>query len=150
VTATAIAFHGRGDLANTTVTGNLFKATAAGANGTALVNVRNLLFGGFNAGDGNLSTAGLGNAFYAAGPLTNTRVYRNNFTASQYGILLDSAKGLFVGFLNTPTTGNIVQYNQVGLFTIGDCTGTGVMNTTWFNNVRKVANAARVAISPAP
>lgn len=150
VTATAIAFHGRGDLSNTTVTGNLFKATAAGANGTALVNVRNLLFGGFNAGDGNLSTAGLGNAFYAAGPLTNTRVYRNNFTASQYGILLDSAKGLFVGFLNTPTTGNIVQYNQVGLFTIGDCTGTGVMNTTWFNNVRKVANAARVAISPTP
>ncbi|MFM8735168.1 MAG: beta strand repeat-containing protein [Pirellulales bacterium] len=150
VTATTIGFHARGDLVNTIVTGNLFKATAAGGNAATLVNVTNLLFGGFNAGDGNLCTAGLGNGLYAAGPMTNTRVYRNNFTASQYGILLDSAKNMFVGFLNTPTTGNIVQYNQVGLFTIGNCAGTGVMNTTWFNNVRKVINAAQIAISPAP
>lgn len=150
VTATTIAFHGRGDFTNSVVTGNLFKATAAGSNAVALVNVSNLLFGGFNAGDGNLCTSGLGNAFYAAGPMTSTRVYRNNFTASQYGILLDSAKNLFVGFLNTPSTGNIVQYNQVGLFTIGNCAGTGVMNTTWFNNVRKTINAAQIAISPAP
>lgn len=150
VTATTIGFHGRGDLANTIVTGNLFKATAAGSNAVALVGVKNLLLGGFNAGDGNLMTAGLGNGLYAAGTMTSTRVYRNNITASQYGVLLDSAKSMFVGFLNTPTTGNIIQYNQVGLYTVGNCAGTGVMNTTWFNNIRKVINGAAIAISPAP
>ena len=150
VTATSIGLHGRGDLSNTIVTGNLFRATAAGANAAALVGVKNLLLGGFSAGDGNLMTAGRGNGLYASGTMTSTRVYRNNITASQYGVLLDNAKSMFVGFLNTPSTGNIIQYNQVGLYTVGNCAGTGVMNTTWFNNIRKVINGAAIAISPAP
>lgn len=150
VTATTIGLYGKGDLSNTIVTGNLFKATAAGSNAVALVGVQNLLLGGFNAGDGNLMTSALGNGLYASGTMTSTRVYRNNITASQYGVLLDNAKSMFVGFLNTPTTGNIIQYNQVGLYTVGNCSGTGVMNTTWFNNIRKVINGALIAISPAP
>lgn len=149
VTATTLALHARGALANTFVAGNIFKATAAGGNGAALVNAANLTLGGFNAGDANILTAALGNGLYANGACSNTRVFRNNITASRNGIVIDNATNLFVGFLPNPSVGNLVQYNQVGLFTTGTNTGTGVMNTTWFRNIRRTRNAGNVAISPA-
>ena len=149
VTATTLGLHARGALANTFVAGNLFKATAAGGNGAALVTAAGLTLGGFNAGDGNMLTAGLGNGLYATGLCNGTRVYRNNITASQYGIVLDSARNLFVGFLYNPAVGNLVQYNQVGLFTSGVNTGTGVTYTTWFRNVRRQINGGNVFIFPA-
>ena len=108
-----------------------------------------LTLGGFNAGDGNMLTAGLGNGLYATGLCNGTRVYRNNITASQYGIVLDGARNLFVGFLYNPAVGNLVQYNQVGLFTSGVNTGTGVTYTTWFRNVRRQINGGNVFIFPA-
>jgi hypothetical protein len=149
VTATTLGLHARGNLANTFVAGNLFRATAAGGNGAALVNAASLTLGGFNAGDGNILTAGLGNGLYANGLCNGTRVYRNNITASQYGIVLDSARNLFVGFLYNPAVGNLVQYNQVGLFTTGVNTGTGVTYTNWFRNVRRQINGGNVFIFPA-
>jgi len=149
VTATTLGLHARGDLTNTFVAGNLFRATAAGGNGAALVNAAALTLGGFNAGDGNILTAGLGNGLYANGLCNGTRVYRNNITASQYGIVLDSARNMFVGFLYNPAVGNLVQYNQVGLFTSGVNTGTGVAYTTWFRNVRRQINGGNVFIFPA-
>jgi hypothetical protein len=149
VTATTLGLHARGDLTNTFVAGNLFRATAAGGNGAALVNAVALTLGGFNAGDGNILTAGLGNGLYATGLCSGTRVYRNNITASQYGIVLDSARNLFVGFLYNPAVGNLVQYNQVGLFTNGVNTGTGVTYTNWFRNVRRQINGGNVFIFPA-
>jgi hypothetical protein len=148
VTATLLALHARGALANTLVAGNIFKATAAGGNGAALVTAVGLTLGGLNAGDGNILTAGLGNGVYASGLCNGTRVYRNTITGSQYGIVLDSARNLFVGFLYNPTVGNLVQYNQVGLFSQGTNTGTGVTYTTWFRNVRNVSNAGNVFIYP--
>lgn len=149
VTATTLGLHARGNLANTFVAGNLFRATAAGGNGAALVNAASLTLGGFNAGDGNILTAGLGNGLYANGLCNGSRVYRNNITASQYGIVLDSARNLFVGFLYNPAVGNLVQYNQVGLFTTGVNTGTGVTYTNWFSNVRRQINGGNVFIFPA-
>lgn len=149
VTATTLALHARGALANTFVAGNIFKATASGGNGAALVNAANLTLGGFNAADGNILTAAQGNGLYANGACSNTRVFRNTITASRNGIVIDNATNLFVGFLNNTSVGNLVQYNQLGLFTTGTNTGTGVMNTTWFRNVRKTRNAGNVAISPA-
>ncbi len=149
VTATTLGLHARGNLVNTFVAGNLFKATAAGGNGAALVNAVSLTLGGFNAGDGNILTAGLGNGLYANGLCNSSRVYRNNITASQYGIVLDNARNLFVGFLYNPAVGNLVQYNQVGLFSTGVNTGTGVTYTNWFRNVRRQANGGNVFIFPA-
>ena len=70
-------------------------------------------------------------------------------TASQYGIVLDSAQNLFVGFLYKPSLGNLVQYNQIGLFTSGNNAGTGVTYTNWFRNVRRQINSGRVFIFPA-
>ena len=96
-----------------------------------------------------VAAAALGNGLYANGACSNTRVFRNNMTASRNGIVIDNATNLFVGFLPNPSVGNLVQYNQVGLFTTGTNTGTGVMNTTWFRNVRRTRNAGNVAISPA-
>jgi hypothetical protein len=148
VTATVLAFHARGALANTFVAGNIFKATAAGGNGAALVTAAGLTLGGFNAGDGNILTAGLGNGLYASGLCNGTRVYRNTITASQYGIVLDSARNLFVGFLYNPSVGNLVQYNQVGLFSTGINTGTGVTYTNWFRNIRNANNGGNVFIYP--
>jgi hypothetical protein len=54
-----------------------------------------------------------------------------------------------VGFLYNPAVGNLVQYNQVGLFTTGVNTGTGVTYTNWFRNVRRQINGGNVFIFPA-
>lgn len=149
VTATSLGLHARGDLSNTLVAGNVFKATAAGGTGAALVNATGLMLGGFAAGDGNILTAGLGNGLYANGLCNGSRVYRNTITASQYGILLDNARNLFVGFLYNASVGNLVQYNQIGLFSVGNNAGTGVTYTTWFRNIRQQFNAGNVFIFPA-
>jgi hypothetical protein len=149
VLASTFGLFATGQLANTFVAGNILRATAFGGNGAALVNAAGLMLGGGNAADGNLLTAELGNGLYATGQCTNSQVYRNTITASQYGILLDSVQNLFVGFLYEPSLGNLVQYNQIGLFTLGTNTGTGVTYTNWFNNVRRDQNAGNVFIFPA-
>ncbi len=149
VLASTFGLFARGQLANTFVSGNILRAVAFGGNGAALVNATGLMLGGGNAADGNLLTAELGNGLYATGLCTNSQVYRNTITASQYGILLDAAQSMFVGFLYDPSLGNLVQYNQIGLFTLGNNAGTGVTYTTWFNNVRRDQNAGDVFIFPA-
>ena len=148
VVATAIGLHGLGNLANTVITGNIFKATAVNGNGAALSSATNLLLGGSAAGLGNVLTSAQGSGFYAKGVCTGSRVFRNNMTASRYGILLDNAKSLSVGALANPATTNLVQYNQIGLGTAGNTAGTGVMHTRWFRNVTNVVNPSGVAISP--
>jgi hypothetical protein len=148
VVATTTGLHGLGNLANTVVTGNIFKATAVNGNGAALSSATNLLLGGAAAGLGNVLTSAQGSAFYAKGVCTGSRVFRNNMTASRFGILLDNAKSLSVGSLPNPATTNIVQYNQIGLGTSGNTTGSGVMHTRWFRNVTTVVNPSGVAIAP--
>jgi len=113
-----------------------------------LVDAKKLMLGGSSANEGNTMTAGLGNGLYAKGACSYTLVYKNNMTASQYGILLDSAQNLFVGYLYDANLGNLIQYNQIGLFTIGTCTGTGVMYSAWVSNVTNVINGALIAIFP--
>jgi hypothetical protein len=149
VLASTFGLFATGQLDNTFVAGNILRATAFGGNGAALVTATGLMLGGGNAANGNLLTAELGNGLYATGLCTNSQVYRNTITASQYGILLDSAQNMFVGFLYEPSLGNIVQYNQIGLFTLGTNTGTGVTYTNWFNNIRRDQNAGNVFIFPA-
>jgi len=148
VTATHIGLYANGDLTNTKVSGNVFRATTAGGNGVVLVDAKKLMLGGSSANEGNTMTAGLGNGLYAKGACSYTLVYKNNMTASQYGILLDSAQNLFVGYLYDANLGNLIQYNQIGLFTIGTCTGTGVMYSAWVSNVTNVINGALIAIFP--
>lgn len=148
VVAATTGLHGLGNLANTVVTGNIFKATAVNGNGAALSSATNLLLGGAAAGLGNVLTSAQGSAFYAKGVCTGSRVFRNNMTASRFGILLDNARSLSVGSLPNPATTNIVQYNQIGLGTSGNTTGSGVMHTRWFRNVTTVVNPSGVAIAP--
>ena len=149
VTAASFGLFATGALGNTFVAGNILRATAFGGNGAALINGTGLMLGGSTAGEGNILTAALGNGFYAKGLCTNSQVFRNTMTASQYGIVLDSAQNLFVGFLYNPSLGNLVQYNQIGLFTTGNNAGTGVTYTNFFRNVRRQINAGRVFIFPA-
>ena len=149
VTATSFGLFATGALGNTFVAGNILRATAFGGNGAALISGTGLMLGGSTAGEGNILTAALGNGFYAKGLCTNSQVFRNTMTASQYGIVLDSAQNLFVGFLYNPALGNLVQYNQIGLFTTGNNAGTGVTYTNFFRNVRRQINAGRVFIFPA-
>jgi len=140
--------HALGNLANTVIIGNIFKGTGVNGNGAALSAATNLLLGGSAAGFGNVLTAAQGSGLYAKGVCTGSRVFRNNMTASRFGILLDNAKSLAVGALANPATTNLVQYNQIGLGTAGNTTGTGVMHTRWFRNVTNVVNPSGVAISP--
>jgi hypothetical protein len=149
VLASTFGLFATGQLDNTFVAGNILRATAFGGNGAALVTAAGLMLGGGNAADGNLLTAELGNGLYAKGLCANSQVYRNTITASQYGIVLDAAQNLFVGFLYDPSLGNLVQYNQIGLVTLGNNSGTGVTYTNWFNNVLRDSNAGNAFIFPA-
>lgn len=146
--ATTHGLHALGNLTNTIIIGNIFNATGTNGNGAALIAPTNLLLGGATAGDGNVLTAAQGSGLYAKGVCTGSRVFRNNMTASRFGILLDGAQSLSVGALANQATTNIVQYNQVGLGTAGNTAGSGVMFTRWFRNVRDVVNPSRVAIFP--
>lgn len=149
VVGSLFGLYATGTLANAFVSGNILQATAFGGTGAALVTATNLMLGGTTAGEGNVLTAALGNGLYAKGLCNSSQVYRNTITASQYGIVLDGAQNLFVGFLYNPSLGNLVQYNQVGLLTTGNNAGTGVTYTTWFRNVRRQNNAGGVFIFPA-
>jgi hypothetical protein len=137
-----------GNLANTVIIGNIFNAIGANGSGAALMAPTNLLLGGAGPGYGNVLTAAQGSGLYAKGVCTGSRVFRNNMTASRFGILLDGAQALSVGALANEATTNIVQYNQVGLGTTGNTTGSGVMFTRWYRNVRDVVNPSKVAIYP--
>ena len=137
-----------GNLANTVIIGNIFNAIGTNGSGAALLAPTNLLLGGAGPGFGNVLTAAQGSGLYAKGVCTGSRVFRNNMTASRFGILLDGAQALSVGALANEATTNLVQYNQVGLGTSGNTTGTGVMFTRWFRNVRDVVNPSKVAIFP--
>lgn len=150
VVATTIGLHALGNLANTVIVGNVFRATAANGNGAAFTAATNLLMGGVTAGDGNLLTSNQGSGLYAKGVSTGSRVFRNNMTASRFGVLLDNAKGLSVGAYPNAASSNIVQYNQVGVATSGNCAGSGVMHTRWFNNVRNVVNPSAIPVYPTP
>jgi hypothetical protein len=57
-------------------------------------------------------------------------------------VLINATNFLF-GVANNAALGNIVQYNQVGVNALGNCTGSGVCYTTWLGNGRKVQNTAR-------
>lgn len=146
--ATSHGLRALGNLANTIIIGNIFNATGTKGNGATLAAPTNLLLGGATPGDGNVLTAAQGSGLYAKGVCTGTRVFRNNMTASRFGILLENAQSLSVGALANPATTNLVQYNEVGLGTSGNTTGTGVMHTRWFRNVRDVVNPSQVAIYP--
>lgn len=148
VVAATHGLHALGDLSNTVILGNIFKATGVNGNGAALSAATNLMLGGANQGDGNVLTAAQGSGLYAKGASAGSRVFRNNMTASRFGILLDNAQSLSVGSLSNAATTNLVQYNQVGLGTAGNCAGTGVMYTRWFRNITTVVNPARVAVYP--
>lgn len=148
VIGTVHGLHALGNLANTVIIGNIFRATGVNGNAAALSAATNLALGGSAAGYGNVLTSAQGSALYAKGVCTGSQVYRNNMTASRFGILLDNAQSLAVGSLANAATSNIVQYNQVGLATVGTTTGSGVMHTRWYNNVRTAVNTARTAVYP--
>ena len=48
-----------------------------------------------------------------------------------------------VGVANNRALGNTIQYNRIGLFAVGNCAASGVCYSTWYGNVRKVANYAK-------
>ena len=71
-------------------------------------------------------------------------------TASRFGVLLDNAKALSVGTFPVAASSNIVQYNQTGVGTAGNCAGSGVMHTRWFKNIRNVVNPSGIPVYPTP
>ena len=142
VASTVHGLYAAGPMTNTTIAGNIFSASAFGGNAMVLENATGLTVGGSAAGVGNTLTASKGNALWAAGTLTGTGFYRNTLTASQNGAFLINARNFLFGVANDSTLGNVVQYNQVGVRAVGNCTGTGVCYTSWVGNVRKLANSA--------
>lgn len=142
VASTVHGLYAAGPMTNTTIAGNIFSASAYGGNAMVLENATGLTVGGSAAGVGNTLTASKGNALWAAGTLNGTGFYRNTLTASQNGALLINARNFLFGVANDSTLGNVVQYNQVGVRAVGNCTGTGVCYTSWVGNVRKLANTA--------
>lgn len=143
VASTVHGLYAAGPMTNTTIAGNIFSASAYGGNAMVLENATGLTVGGSAAGVGNTLTASKGNALWAAGTLTGTGFYRNTLTASQNGALLINARNFLFGVANDSTLGNVVQYNQVGVRALGNCTGTGVCYTSWVGNVRKLSNSAK-------
>jgi len=141
VVSTVCGMYARGTLTSTTVAGNTFVANGSG-NGMVLDNATGLTVGGTTASLGNLLTAPKGNGLWATGNLSGSGVYRNNIAGSQYGIALVNAQRLLVGATTNAALGNLIQYNTIGLFAAGNCTGSSVCYTTWFGNARKVANSA--------
>jgi hypothetical protein len=142
VASTVHGLYAAGPMTNTTIAGNIFSASAFGGNAMVLENATGLTVGGSAPGVGNTLTASKGNALWAAGTLNGTGFYRNTLTASQNGALLINARNFLFGVANDSTLGNVVQYNQVGVRALGNCTGTGVCYTSWVGNVRRLANTA--------
>lgn len=143
VVTTLRGMYAAGPLTNTTVAGNTFVASGIGGNGMVLDNATGLTVGGATPTLGNLLTAAQGNALWAAGNLAGSGVYGNNITGSQYGVALVNAQTLMVGVANNKALGNTIQYNRIGLFAVGNCAASGVCYSTWYGNVRKVANYAK-------
>jgi Periplasmic copper-binding protein (NosD) len=141
VQSTVCGIYAGGTLTSTTVAGNTFVAGGSG-NGMVLDNATGLTVGGTTASLGNLLTAPKGNGLWATGNLSGSGVYRNNIQSSQYGIALVNARALLVGATTNAALGNLIQYNTIGLFAAGNCTGSSVCYTIWYGNVRKVANSA--------
>jgi parallel beta-helix repeat protein len=142
VASTVHGLYAAGAMTNTTIGGNIFSASASGGNAMVLVNATGLTVGGSAAGIGNTLTAAQGNGLFATGLLTGTGFYRNTLTASTNGVVLSSARNFLFGVANNSALGNTVQYNKVGLFAVGTCTGSGVCYTTWLGNTRKISNTA--------
>ena len=142
VVTTLRGMYAAGPLTNTTVAGNTFVASGIGGSGMVLENATGITIGGATPTLGNLLTAAQGNALWAAGNLAGSGVYGNNMTGSQYGVALVNARTLLVGVANNRALGNTIQYNRIGLFAAGNCAGSGVCYSTWYGNVRKVANSA--------
>jgi hypothetical protein len=143
VASTVHGLYAAGVMNHTTVAGNIFSASAAGGNAMVLENATGLTVGGSAAGTGNTLTAALGNGLWAAGHLVGSGFYKNTLTASRTGAVLINATNFLFGVANNAALGNIVQYNQVGVNALGNCTGSGVCYTTWLGNGRKVQNTAR-------
>jgi hypothetical protein len=143
VASTVHGLYAAGVMNHTTVAGNIFSASAAGGNAMVLENATGLTVGGSAAGTGNTLTAALGNGLWAAGHLVGSGFYKNTLTASRTGAVLINATNFLFGVANNAALGNIVQYNQVGVNALGNCTGSGVCYTTWFNNTRKMVNNAK-------
>lgn len=151
VVSTVRGMYAAGPLSYTTVAGNTFIASGAGGSGMVLENARGITVGGATPTLGNLLTASQGNALWASGNLAGTGVYGNNLTGSQYGVALVNAQTLLVGVATNPALKNTVQYNRIGLYAVGNCTASGVCYTTWYGNVRKVANyAVGLLVYPKP
>jgi hypothetical protein len=142
VASTVHGLYAAGPMTNATIAGNIFSASAFGGNAMVLENATGLTVGGSAPGVGNTLTAAKGNALWAAGTLDGSGFYRNTLTASQNGALLINARNFLFGVANDSTLGNVVQYNQVGVRALGNCTGTGVCYTSWVGNVRRLANTA--------
>lgn len=142
VASTVHGLYAAGPMTNTTIAGNIFSASAFGGNAMVLENATGLTVGGSTPGVGNTLTASKGNALWAAGTLNGSGFYRNTLTASQNGALLINARNFLFGVANDATLGNVVQYNQVGVRALGNCTGTGVCYTSWVRNVRRLTNTA--------
>ena len=151
VVTTVRGMYAGGPLTSTTVAGNTFVASGSGGSGMVLDHATGLTVGGTTANLGNLLTASNGNGLWATGNLAGSGVYRNNITGSQYGVALVNARSLLVGAATNAALGNIIQYNRIGLFAVGNCAGSSVCYTTWYGNVRKVSNSATgLFISPKP
>jgi len=142
VASTVHGLYAAGAMTNTTIAGNIFSASALGGNAMVLENATGLTVGGSTAGFGNTLTAAQGNGLWAAGHSTGTGFYKNTLTASKNGAVLINATSFLFGVANNAALGNIVQYNQVGVLAMGNCTGSGVCYTTWFKNVRNLKNTA--------
>ena len=142
VASTVHGLYAAGAMTNTTIAGNIFSASALGGNAMVLENATGLTVGGSTAGFGNTLTAAQGNGLWAAGHSTGTGFYKNTLTASKNGAVLINATNFLFGVANNAALGNIVQYNQVGVLAMGNCTGSGVCYTTWFKNVRNLKNTA--------
>jgi hypothetical protein len=143
VAATVHGLYAAGAMTNTTVAGNIFSASALGGNAMVLENATGLTVGGSAAGTGNTLTAAQGNGLWAAGHLVGSGFYKNTLTASKNGAVLINATNFLFGVANNAALGNIVQYNQVGVRALGNCTGSGVCYTTWLGNTRKLQNTAK-------
>jgi hypothetical protein len=143
VASTVHGLYAAGTMSNTTIAGNIFSASALSGNAMVLENATGLTVGGSTAGFGNTLTAAQGNGLWAAGHSTGTGFYKNTLTASKTGAVLINATNFLFGVANNAALGNTVQYNQVGVRALGNCTGSGVCYTTWLNNTRKMVNNAK-------
>ena len=91
---------------------------------------------------------------YAAGPLTNTTIAGNIFSASAFGgdaMVLENATGLTVGGSTTGFGNTLTASKGNALWAAGNLQGSGVCYSSWVGNVRKTANMATgLIICPTP